>query len=87
MGFEVGLWDWPDRDLAKPDRSGATFSIMNGYLEGRLAEEESDVVAAIEALTSWHPEPVALFAFVSAGNPRRSRLRTSQGLLPAGWGP
>lgn len=39
MGFQVGLWNWPDHDLAKLEASGATFSIMNGYLEGRLADD------------------------------------------------
>jgi hydroxypyruvate isomerase len=40
MGFQVGLWNWPAHDLAKLIKSGATFSIMNGYLQGRLADEE-----------------------------------------------
>ncbi len=40
LGFEVGLWNWPAHDLAKLEKSGATFSIMNGYLEGRLADDE-----------------------------------------------
>ena len=40
MGFGVGLWNWPDWDLAALERTGATFTIMNGYLEGRLADEE-----------------------------------------------
>ncbi|MFV0359984.1 MAG: TIM barrel protein [Tropicimonas sp.] len=40
MGFQVGLWNWPDHDLAKLEASGATFSIMNGYLTGRLADDE-----------------------------------------------
>lgn len=40
MGFQVGLWNWPDHDLAKLEASGATFSIMNGYLEGRLSDDE-----------------------------------------------
>lgn len=40
MGFEVGLWNWPDHDLDKLIASGARFSIMNGYLEGRLADDE-----------------------------------------------
>lgn len=39
MGFEVGLWNWPDHDLTKLEKSGATFSIMNGYLRGRLTDE------------------------------------------------
>ena len=40
LGFQVGLWNWPDHDLAMLERSGATFSIMNGYLSGRLVDEE-----------------------------------------------
>ncbi|MHA3978822.1 TIM barrel protein [Halovulum sp. GXIMD14794] len=40
IGFQVGLWNWPDHDLAKLEASGATFSIMNGYLQGRLADDE-----------------------------------------------
>jgi len=40
MGFGVGLWNWPDWDLDRLEATGATFTIMNGYLEGRLADEE-----------------------------------------------
>jgi len=40
MGFGVGLWNWPAHDLNALARSGATFTIMNGYLEGRLADDE-----------------------------------------------
>ncbi len=40
LGFQVGLWNWPEHDLAALVRSGATFSIMNGYLTGRLADDE-----------------------------------------------
>lgn len=40
LGFQVGLWNWPSHDLAKLEKSGATFSIMNGYLQGRLADDE-----------------------------------------------
>ncbi|MEL6964260.1 MAG: hydroxypyruvate isomerase, partial [Pseudomonadota bacterium] len=40
MGFEVGLWNWPDHDLSKLQRSGARFSIMNGYVTGRLADDD-----------------------------------------------
>ena len=39
MGFGVGLWNWPDWDLKALERTGATFTIMNGYLEGCLADE------------------------------------------------
>ena len=40
MGFQVGLWNWPEHDLGKLGRSGATFSIMNGYLRGRLTDDD-----------------------------------------------
>jgi len=40
MGFQVGLWNWPEHDLAMLEKSGATFSIMNGYLRGRLSDDE-----------------------------------------------
>lgn len=40
MGFGVGLWNWPAHDLAKLEKTGASFTIMNGYLEGRLADVE-----------------------------------------------
>ncbi|TPO09958.1 TIM barrel protein [Mesorhizobium sp. B1-1-5] len=40
MGFGVGLWNWPDHDLAALEKTGASFTIMNGYLEGRLADDE-----------------------------------------------
>jgi hydroxypyruvate isomerase len=48
MGFHVGLWNWPEHDLAKLEKSGATFSIMNGYLRGRLADDDG----AVELLKS-----------------------------------
>lgn len=40
MGFGVGLWNWPNHDLAALEKTGATFTIMNGYVEGRLADDE-----------------------------------------------
>ena len=40
LGFGVGLWNWPDHDLAALERSKARFTIMNGYLQGRLADDE-----------------------------------------------
>lgn len=40
LGFGVGLWNWPDHDLDMLERSGATFTIMNGYTGGRLADDE-----------------------------------------------
>ena len=39
LGFQVGLWNWPAHDIDKLIASGAHFSIMNGYLEGRLADD------------------------------------------------
>lgn len=38
MGFQVGLWNHVDHDVEKLGKSGAVFSIMNGYLEGRLSD-------------------------------------------------
>lgn len=43
MGFGVGLWNWPDHDLAKLAATGATFTIMNGYLRGRLTDNDGAV--------------------------------------------
>ncbi|MEQ8365363.1 MAG: TIM barrel protein [Roseicyclus sp.] len=40
MGFGVGLWNWPEWDLNALVKTGATFTIMNGYLEGRLADAD-----------------------------------------------
>ncbi len=40
LGFGVGLWNWPDHDLDALERTGARFTIMNGYVEGRLADDE-----------------------------------------------
>ena len=40
MGFGVGLWNWPEHDLAELEATGATFTIMNGYLRGRLTDDE-----------------------------------------------
>lgn len=43
MGFGVGLWNWRDHDLAKLAATGATFTIMNGYLRGRLTDNDGAV--------------------------------------------
>lgn len=39
LGFGVGLWNWPEHDLAKLEATGASFTIMNGYLRGRLTDD------------------------------------------------
>lgn len=39
MGFGVGLWNWPDHDIAKLTATGARFSIMNGFLRGNLVDD------------------------------------------------
>ncbi|KFB08051.1 TIM barrel protein [Nitratireductor basaltis] len=39
-GLGVGLWNWPDHDLARLEKAGANYTIMNGYLVGRLADAE-----------------------------------------------
>jgi hydroxypyruvate isomerase len=40
MGFGVRLWNWPAWDLGALEATGATFTIMNGYLLGRLTDAE-----------------------------------------------
>jgi len=40
LGFGVGLWNWPEHDLTMLEKSGANFTIMNGYLRGRLSDDE-----------------------------------------------
>ncbi|MEN9063175.1 TIM barrel protein [Ponticoccus litoralis] len=39
-GLGVGLWNWPDHDLTRLERVGANYTIMNGYLTGRLTDPE-----------------------------------------------
>lgn len=38
-GLGVGLWNYPEHDLAKLESVGANYTIMNGYLVGRLADD------------------------------------------------
>jgi hydroxypyruvate isomerase len=40
MGFEAGIWNWTNHDIALLERSGARFSSMTGYISGRLADDE-----------------------------------------------
>lgn len=40
IGLDVGLWNWQAHDLGKLEKSGATFTIVNGYLRGTLADDE-----------------------------------------------
>ncbi|MBP0485108.1 TIM barrel protein [Sagittula salina] len=40
MGFGVGLWNWPAWDLEELEKTGADFTIMNGYLQGRLTDQD-----------------------------------------------
>lgn len=39
-GLGVGLWNWPDHDLTRLEKVGANYTIMNGYLTGRLTDPE-----------------------------------------------
>ncbi|MER9203406.1 TIM barrel protein [Mesorhizobium sp. M0933] len=50
MGFGIGLWNWPDHDLEELEKTGATFTIMNGYLDGRLADDEGADILLKSAL-------------------------------------
>lgn len=40
LGLGVGLWNWPNYDLDALERTGADFTIINGYVRGRLADDE-----------------------------------------------
>jgi hydroxypyruvate isomerase len=40
MGFQCGIWNWTNHDLTMLENSGAMFSSMTGYIEGRLSDEE-----------------------------------------------
>ena len=40
LGFQCGIWNWGNHDLAMLEKSGATFSSMTGYIAGRLADDE-----------------------------------------------
>jgi hydroxypyruvate isomerase len=40
LGFGVGLWNWPSHDIAALEKSGACFSIMNGFLAGSLVDPD-----------------------------------------------
>ena len=52
MGFGVGLWNWPDWDLDALLATGANFTIMNGYVQGRLTDDEgADILIASAAET------------------------------------
>lgn len=39
MGLGVGLWNWDRHDLDRLAAVGARYTLMNGYLQGRLADE------------------------------------------------
>ena len=40
LGFGVGLWNHPSWDAGTLAKTGANFTIMNGYLQGRLADDK-----------------------------------------------
>ena len=40
MAFGVGLWNWPAWDIDALAGTGADFTIMNGYLQGRLIDPD-----------------------------------------------
>lgn len=49
MGFGVGLWNWRDHDIAALEKAGANYTIMNGYLKGRLADDEGAEMLLVSA--------------------------------------
>ena len=39
IGFQCGIWNWGNHDLGMLEKSGAVFSSMTGYVNGRLADD------------------------------------------------
>lgn len=39
LGFEAGIWNWGNHDLAVLEKSRARLSSMTGYVSGRLADD------------------------------------------------
>ena len=50
LGFQCGIWNWGNHDLAMLEKSGAVFSSMTGYVTGRLADDAgaADLLATAE---------------------------------------
>ena len=63
--FGVGLWSWPELDLDALEHSDASFTIMNGYLVGRLADDEGADACALHGM--GYRGPVGMEAY-AAGN-------------------
>lgn len=40
LGLGVGLWNWDTLDIDALEKLDARYTIMNGYLEGRLADDD-----------------------------------------------
>lgn len=40
MGFQCGIWNWTNHDIAMLENSGAVFSSMTGYVSGRLGDDD-----------------------------------------------
>lgn len=55
LGFEVGLWNRGPDDLPELERSGARFTIVNGYRRGRLADPEgaAELLASARELVGF----------------------------------
>ena len=49
LGFGVGLWNWPDHDISALEKTGADFTIMNGYLVGSLADDAGSDALLVSA--------------------------------------
>ncbi|MBG1231075.1 TIM barrel protein [Aestuariivirga litoralis] len=53
LGYECGIWNWANHDVAQLEKSGAKFSSMTGYVTGRLSDTEGadDLLrTAVEAI-------------------------------------
>ncbi len=88
MGFQVGFWNWLDHDLTKLEASGATFSIMNGYLEGRLTDDagaDALIASAREAAEVGKRLGVARLNLHGTGLGEGGRPKLAEVATPLKW--
>ncbi|MCR9148660.1 MAG: TIM barrel protein [Rhodobacteraceae bacterium] len=88
MGFAVGLWNWADHDIDALAATGASFSIMNGYLEGRLGDRAGAdllLASAREAVAVGRRLGVARLNLHGTGLGPGGRPVLAEAATPAKW--
>ena len=88
MGVAVGLWNWADHDIDALAATGASFSIMNGYLEGRLGDRAGAdllLASAREAVAVGRRLGVARLNLHGTGLGPGGRPVLAEAATPAKW--